>query len=357
MNYPDPVAFLLEILKIYSPSTKETQVSNFIYNYLKNSNDNDVFQDKANNVILKVKEGSPKIYMIGHMDTVPGELPVIYDGENIYGRGAVDAKSALSVLLHAALNLKDLPCGIKFIAVTDEERLSEGMNEILKHEEKPDYSIFGEPTGINNVAISYKGRLLIKLNFKAKPYHSSSPLEEKTAFELMIEEINNIQNKVRGLNANVTSYFDSVTAQVVKCGCGDSTNKTPADAFTYIDIRVPPRFNTFDLERILLQGQYVVEDRLEPFSTSPSNELPRAFFRGIYNVLNEKAGFVKKLGTCDGNVLRSYYDVPIIAYGPGDSKLSHTDQERISVSEYLTAIKVVERSIRELCKNRQKSIN
>jgi len=95
VNYPDPVAFLLEILKIYSPSTKETQVSNFIYNYLKNSNDNEVFQDKANNVILKVKEGSPKIYMIGHMDTVPGELPVIYDGENIYGRGAVDAKSAL----------------------------------------------------------------------------------------------------------------------------------------------------------------------------------------------------------------------------------------------------------------------
>ncbi len=352
MSAPDPLNFLIESLKIYSPSTEESKVSNFIYNYIKSIGFKDVLQDKANNVILKVKDGSPKVYLIGHMDTVPGELPVFYDGNNIYGRGAVDAKSSLSALLHASINLMNVPCGIKFIAVTDEERLSEGMNEVLKHEEKPDYAIFGEPTGVSNVAVSYKGRLLAKLNFKANPYHSSSPVEEKTAFELMIEKINEVQNKVRGLNANVTSYFDAVTAQVVKCGCGDSTNKTPADAFAYIDIRVPPKYNTFDLEKILFNNNHQIEDRLEPFSTSPSNELPRAFFRGIYKVLSVKAGFVKKLGTCDGNVLRSYYEVPIIAYGPGDSKLSHTDQERISVSEYLTAIKVVEESIKELCKNR-----
>jgi len=352
VSSPDPVTFLLETLKIYSPSAEESKVSSYIYSYIKSIGFNDVLQDKANNVILRVKEGSPNVYLIGHMDTVPGELPVFFDGNNMYGRGAVDAKSSLSVLLHASINLRDVPCGIKFIGVTDEERLSEGMNEILKHEEKPDYAIFGEPTGVSNVAVSYKGRLLVKLNFKAKPYHSSSPLEEETAFELMIEEINRVQNKIKGLNANVNSYFDSVTAQVVKCGCGDSTNKTPADAFAYIDIRVPPKFNTFDLEKILLIDNYKIEDRLEPFSTPLSSELPRAFFRGIYKVLNVKASFVKKLGTCDGNVLRSYYEVPIIAYGPGDSRLSHTDQERISVNEYLTAIKVVEESIRELCKNR-----
>ncbi|MGC9209360.1 MAG: M20/M25/M40 family metallo-hydrolase [Nitrososphaeria archaeon] len=346
----DPVDFLMGLLRIYSPSTKESEASNYIYKYIRSIGLGSVEQDRVNNVIFRVREGQPMIYLIGHMDTVPGELPVIFDGRTIYGRGAVDAKSALSALLHASINLRDIPCGLKFIAVTDEERLSEGMKEVLKHEEKPDYAVFGEPTGYSNVAVSYKGRLLAQLTFRAKPYHSSSPVPEKTAFEMMIDSIMELQNKVREVNENVNTFFDAVTAQVVKCSCGDSTNRTPAEAHAYVDIRVPPRLSTYEVEKLLLNGEYSVEDRLEPFSTPPSNKLPRAFFRGIYRLTKSKANFVKKLGTCDGNVLRTYYDVPIIAYGPGDSKLSHTDEERIALDEYTTSINIIEQSVRELCK-------
>ncbi len=348
----DPLDFLIKILKIYSPSTKEKELSDFIYSYAKGLGFKDVTQDQANNVIVSASEGRPLIYLIGHMDTVPGELPVFYDGTNVYGRGAVDAKSALSAFLFSSLSLKDLGCGLKFIAVTDEERLSEGMKEIIKREQRPDYAVFGEPTGLTGIAVSYKGRLLAKLSFSAKPYHSSSPPEGKTAFDLMIEAVNEIYLKVKSLNSESTSHFDSVTAQVVKCSCGDSTNKTPSLAESYIDIRVPPRFKTEELEELLLKGKnYSVEDRLEAFYTPPTNELPRAFYRGIYKVLREKASFVRKLGTCDGNVLRSYYDVPAIAYGPGESKLSHTDEERVPVRDFLESIEVVKESIKELCKS------
>ena len=39
------------------------------------------------------------------------------------------------------------------------------------------------------------------------------------------------------------------------------------------------------------------------------------------------------------NILASHWpDVPIVAYGPGDSKLDHTPNEHLSLEEYDKAI-------------------
>lgn len=45
-----------------------------------------------------------------------------------------------------------------------------------------------------------------------------------------------------------------------------------------------------------------------------------------------------KKGTSDMNTLATtWHDVPMVAYGPGDSSLDHTDEERIDPMEYRTA--------------------
>ena len=38
----------------------------------------------------------------------------------------------------------------------------------------------------------------------------------------------------------------------------------------------------------------------------------------------------------------------MIAYGPGDSSLDHTPEERLSVAEYLTAVSVLEHALASL---------
>ena len=348
----DPIGFLNGLLKIYSPSTMERQASDYIYNYIRSIGGYlDVKQDSFNNVVMRMTAGKPEIYLIGHMDTVPGELPVTYDGKSISGRGAVDAKAPLSALLHAALDLGDLDCGLVFAAVTDEERSSEGMKGLIRGGARPDFAVFGEPTGLSSVAISYKGRLLIRLEYSAQSYHSSSPWLGKTAFDLMMDDVEAIMGKIRSLNEGARSNFDSITAQVVKCSCGESTNKTPARATLYIDVRFPPGYTSAELEKTLFSSSHTVEDRLEPFSTPPDSPLSRAFYHGIFKVLKRRPNYVRKMGTCDGNVLRSYYDVPIVAYGAGDSKLSHTEFERISVDEYLRSIEIIKESIKYLCQN------
>jgi LysW-gamma-L-lysine carboxypeptidase len=50
---------------------------------------------------------------------------------------------------------------------------------------------------------------------------------------------------------------------------------------------------------------------------------------------------VLKTGTCDMNVVGPVWDCPIVAYGPGDSSLDHTPDERINLNEYLQSIEIL----------------
>ena len=53
----------------------------------------------------------------------------------------------------------------------------------------------------------------------------------------------------------------------------------------------------------------------------------------------------------DMNVLARHYDCPILAYGPGDSSLDHTPEERLDLDEYLRACRVVQGVIVRLAAN------
>ncbi|MEZ4630074.1 MAG: hypothetical protein R2880_05085 [Deinococcales bacterium] len=48
------------------------------------------------------------------------------------------------------------------------------------------------------------------------------------------------------------------------------------------------------------------------------------------------------------NVLAPYWDVPTLAYGPGDSSLDHTPHEHLGLEEYLKAIEVFKAAIKHL---------
>src|SRR5919202_3998180 len=47
--------------------------------------------DETGNAVGSVGKGRPEIVLIGHIDTVPGNIPVRIEDGKLYGRGAVDA--------------------------------------------------------------------------------------------------------------------------------------------------------------------------------------------------------------------------------------------------------------------------
>ena len=58
--------------------------------------------DGAGNAVGMIGDGPREIVLLGHIDTVPGAIPVRIEDGVLYGRGAVDAKGPLATFVCAA---------------------------------------------------------------------------------------------------------------------------------------------------------------------------------------------------------------------------------------------------------------
>ena len=52
--------------------------------------------DDAGNAVGDIGDGRVHVVLLGHIDTVPGEIPVRVEDGELVGRGAVDAKGPLA---------------------------------------------------------------------------------------------------------------------------------------------------------------------------------------------------------------------------------------------------------------------
>jgi len=339
----EEVSLLKEIIKIYSPSEKEKEVSDFIFNYLKNKSFN-VEQDKEWNVISKIGSGSPCILLTSHMDTVSGELPFRIEGKKIHGRGACDAKSPLAALLSAFIRLKNkkFKGTLIFAGVTGEEAPnSRGTLELMK-KIKADYIFLGEPGSVDGVTIGYKGRLLLRVLFKGKASHSSS--EEENPILKFIEFSNKVSKLHKGNN-----LFESLSYSPTSIYAESESNVMPSECKVTIDLRIPPGLThqeVFKEIKQLLDGEIEVVEGVDGVVTSKNNILVKTLVKAIReNGFSPK--YKKKTGSSDMNLLVRLTE-NIVTYGPGDSSLDHTEMEYIDTDEYLKSIDILEKAILEI---------
>jgi len=89
----DSVTFLEELLTIPSPSGEEDAVAEYLVEQMTRLGFQ-AHRDEAGNAVgaMGDPEAGREIVLLGHMDTVPGFIPVRRRGKHLYGRGAVDAK-------------------------------------------------------------------------------------------------------------------------------------------------------------------------------------------------------------------------------------------------------------------------
>ena len=358
------VRFLTNLLGIYSPSGKEEDAANFLAYEMKRMGF-EVGKDAVGNVIGVVGEGEPVILLCGHMDTVAGHLPLRIEEGKIYARGAVDAKGPLAAMIIAAVAAAKEP-GFKgeilVASVVEEEATSRGVKHLITQGIKADYAIFGEPSGVENVTIGYKGQIQLKIVCKTETGHSSTPWLYDNALEKAYE--------VWGLIKNASSYpsldpsespFNAVTACLVKVMGGRATSVVPFEAEMNLDVRVPIQFTTAQvfeqIEKIIAKYhtanpkvtvKATVLDTVEPFEVNKASPIVHVLSSSIRKVLNKPATLLRKTGTGDMNILGKAMNLPIVTYGPGDSHLDHTLDEHIEISEYLNAIQVYKETLLRL---------
>src|SRR5262245_50490062 len=86
---------LRNMLNIYSPSRAEAELSDFLVAEM-NRLGFAAFQDQVNNAVGILGTGPKTIILLGHIDTVPGQIPVELRNGKLYGRGSVDAKGPMA---------------------------------------------------------------------------------------------------------------------------------------------------------------------------------------------------------------------------------------------------------------------
>jgi LysW-gamma-L-lysine carboxypeptidase len=101
-------------------------------------------------------------------------------------------------------------------------------------------------------------------------------------------------------------------------------------------------------------------DVAKAFEADRRSVIVRALAWGIRKTTLNYAAFSRKTGTGDMNVLGNALKIPVVTYGPGDSRLDHTPNEHIDLQEYLDSIEVLKKALTklpELVKHRQRKRN
>ncbi|GGO20548.1 [LysW]-lysine hydrolase [Deinococcus humi] len=307
--------------------------------------------DEAGNAVGARGNGPYTVALLGHMDTVPGDIPVQVDGGGVlHGRGSVDAKGSLCTFMAAvaALPLQSLS-RVRFVVIgaTEEEAPSSRGARHIMEVLQPDAVLIGEPSGWAGLTLGYKGRLVAQVRAEKDNFHTAG--EGSSAADDLTEAWFRVRawaaNSVNGQGAGAPGIFDAVQATLQSIGStGDGLTQRAEAA---IGLRLPPRLSPQDAqEQIveLLRDLPSVSVTFVGHETAVRHPKDNALTRAMRVAIRAHGGtpvFKVKTGTSDMNVVADRWPVPTLAYGPGDSALDHTPDERLDLAEYDRAVRVL----------------
>ncbi|MDP3450759.1 MAG: M20/M25/M40 family metallo-hydrolase, partial [Anaerolineaceae bacterium] len=199
---------LIGLVGEYSPSGNEGGAVHFLVERMQTLGYDRAFRDEAGNAVGVIGNGPRQIVLLGHIDTVPGEIPVRVEEGILYGRGAVDAKGPLACFTDAAA-----ACGaaegwqLVVIGAVEEERDSKGAYFVV-NQYQPEYAIIGEPNRWDRTALGYKGTAWAEIMVKRGQEHTAS--SGMTACERVVEIWQSIKTFTDTYNADKTKVFDQL---------------------------------------------------------------------------------------------------------------------------------------------------
>ncbi len=338
-----PVDLLYEMVKLRSYTGEEEKLARFLVDVANDLGFDESYVDGVGNFVAIRGKGEIKVYLVGHMDTVPGWIEPRLEKGYIYGRGSVDAKGALAAFI-VAVSEADLPSNLKVVVVgaVEEEGSSKGAFHLLKTLEFPSYLIIGEPSGVEGITLGYKGSLFVRKTFISEVSHSASG--EGTAIDLGLKAVFDVERLIEGMNQGKERTWEKIDMSVREIN--SATDGLVETLKVALSFRLPLWIRPEELVSVLGDGW-------EPLFMAPayrsdrSNSLVSAFNKAIKGE-GLKPRFKVKSGTSDMNVLAPIWKCPAVAYGPGDSSLDHTPRERLSIEEYLISIEVIKEVLRSI---------
>ena len=186
----------------------------------------------------------PKILLNGHVDVVPAEgteqFELRVEGNRAYGRGTMDMKGMVAVLLEVMLELgaADNPPDVALLLSGDEE--VGGKNGagycVQEFGLRPQFVLCADGAQEDRMqfTVKEKGVLWVQITAQGKTAHGAHPWEGENAIEKLFGAIGKIQEFVGEIDPE--AWKSTVNVGIVETE-NKTPNKVPAQARAVLDIR------------------------------------------------------------------------------------------------------------------------
>jgi LysW-gamma-L-lysine carboxypeptidase len=256
--------------------------------------------------------------LLGHIDTVPGDVPVTVSDGCLYGRGAVDAKGPLGTFVVAGAQAA-LPPGVRLTvvgAVEEEVASSRGAHWLIDHHpSRPSAVIIGEPSGWDSVVIGYRGSIGVAYRVRRPIVHTAAP--EATAAEVAVDFWQRVTAWCADRNGDQQPGFNTLDPTLI--ALNTESDGLYATATASIGLRLPPSVSpevaAAELRALAGDCEVDVMVNAPAFRAEKRGPLVAAFLAAIRQVGGTPRIKVKT-GTSDMNLVGPAWGCPILAYGP-----------------------------------------
>jgi acetylornithine deacetylase len=274
--------------------------------------------------------GEAVVTLSTHMDVVPPFFPSREDDENIYGRGACDAKGIIASMIGAAERLLgEGKRNFGLLFVVGEERNSAGAFAAARESRGSRFLINGEPTE-NKLALGSKCTLRYELVAHGRMAHSAYPELGESAIEKLLDAL----EAIRRIPLPADPVLGSGTLNIGTISGGRAPNVIPDRAQAEIMFRL-----VSDADPIRVAVGQAMAGRVE-----------------ATEVMSVPAVRLKALDDLQTTVVKFTTDIPAFAgawgeaflIGPGSIHVAHTLDEQVSKRQLSEAVEIYTRMVKRL---------
>lgn len=327
--------------------------------------------------------GGRSLLLNGHTDVIPvgnGEgwtddpwSALIKDGR-IYGRGACDMKSgvashilALEYIAAAGIRLKG---DVLVNVVIDEEVSGHGTLDTVIRGYRADAGISGETSDLG-VQPACIGRIWFEIAVQGKPAGIQQRYLGISAIELGNKVVQAVKELEDHRVATVThplypNALDSLPCMIGSFQAGNYPSAFPDTALLKGSIGTVPGEDHEGVKQSL-RDKIAALAASDPWMRdhppvvkfvgydAEASEIPVAhpivqLLSQVHTEITGKAPVISgRQGAADTRFLNSYGATPTVIYGPGSTAVMHSNDEYVSIEDYLTAIKVMAVCICDWC--------
>jgi succinyl-diaminopimelate desuccinylase len=343
----DVIALTRTLCDIPSVSGDEQAIADVVEASLRQLGHLEVLRD-GDAVVARTHLDRPdRILLAGHLDTVPiaGNLPTWITGagdeEILHGRGTVDMKGGVAVLLKIAAQIVRPRHDITFVLYDHEEVASRlnGLGRLVRlHPDwlSGDFAVLGEPSDAT-VEGGCQGTMRARITVRGIAGHSARAWNARNA----IHDARNVLDVLAAYEprrpmVDGLRFREGLNAVGIEGGV--AANVIPDECVVTVNHRFAPDRDVVAAERHLREVFAGYDVEIVDAAPGAPPGLHYAAAAEFLAAVGRPAA--PKLGWTDVSRF-AQLGIPAVNYGPGDPNLAHTDGEHCPVPAIRESLRVL----------------